>query len=83
MADEDVTQREFRLSQYLDGQMGRKERRLFEQQLQADPSLREELDLYASLEGMLGELALQEPEGLDVNYDQQRSQIVAAAPASF
>jgi anti-sigma factor RsiW len=79
MADEEVNQREFRLCQYLDGQMGRKERRLFEQQLQADPALREELELYSSLEGMLGGLALQEPEGLEVNYDQQRAQIVAAA----
>jgi anti-sigma factor RsiW len=64
---------------YLDGQMGRKERRQFEQQLQADPALREELESFASLEGLLGGLALQEPEGLDVNYDQQRAQIVAAA----
>lgn len=79
MADEEVNQREFRLCQYLDGQMGRKERRCFEQQLQDDPALREELELYASLEGMLGGLALQEPEGLEVNYDQQRAQIVAAA----
>jgi anti-sigma factor RsiW len=79
MADEEVNQTEFRLCQYLDGQLGRKERRQFEQQLQADPALREELELYASLEGMLGGLALGEPEGMDVNYDQQRAQIVAAA----
>ena len=59
--------------------MGRRQRRQFEQQLQADPTLREELEFYASLEGMLGGLAQEEPQGLEINYDQQRAQIVAAA----
>ena len=79
MADTEESQREFRLCQYLDGQMSRRERQEFERQIQADETLREELRLYASLDGLLGGLGQEEAGGLEVNYDQQRAEIVAAA----
>ncbi len=69
--------RELQLCEYLDGQLGRRQRRQMEQQLEQDDELREQLRQYASLDGLLGQLGEREVEGFD--FDQQRAEIVAAA----
>ena len=67
---------EYRLCQYLDGQLSRRERLAFEKRLQANEALRDTLGEYAALDRHLAELADTEIEGVD--YDLQRAEIVAA-----
>ncbi len=67
---------EYRLCQYLDGQLSRRERLAFEKRLQANEALRDTLGEYAALDRHLAELADTEIEGVD--YDLQRAGIVAA-----
>jgi anti-sigma factor RsiW len=69
---------EFRLCQYLDGQLGRREQAALEKRLAADPALRDELKRYAALNGQLGALRENAGAGPEVNYDLQRAEIVAA-----
>lgn len=65
------------LCDYLDGQLSHRQRRLLEKRLERDDDLRERLRQYAALDGMFEQLAEQDVEGFD--FDQQRSEIVAAA----
>jgi anti-sigma factor RsiW len=67
---------EFLLSQYLDGQLPPRQVKALERRLEAEPDLREQLRLYASLEGRLGELAQRLPAGADLAG--QRSDIMAS-----
>ena len=69
--------RELQLCEYLDGQLGRRQRRQMEQRLEQDDELREHLRQYASLDGLLGQLGKHKVEGFD--FDEQRAEIVAAA----
>lgn len=67
---------EFLLSQYLDGQLPPRQVKALERRLEAEADLREQLRLYASLEGRLGELANRLPAGADLAG--QRSDIMAS-----
>jgi hypothetical protein len=67
---------EFLLCQYLDGQLGRRERLELEQRLKSDESLGEELRRYVALDGYLVDLGQEEIDGVD--YALQREEIVAA-----
>jgi len=76
MVEQNENDPEFLLCQYLDGQLGRRERLSLEKRLGDDPALREMLRQYASLDGCLADLAEQGPDGVD--YDLQRTEIIAA-----
>jgi len=65
------------LCDYLDGQLTRAQRKQLDRRLEGDEPLREQLGKYAALDGMLGDLAGRQIEGVD--YEQQRAEIVAAA----
>jgi len=65
------------LCDYLDGRLSNRQRRLLEKRLEQDDDLREQLRQYAALDGMFDQLAEMDSEGFD--FDQQRSEIVAAA----
>jgi len=67
---------EFKLTQYLDGELSRREAVALEGQLEADESLREELGHYAALQGQLAAMATEQLG--DVDYDAQRSDIMSA-----
>jgi len=74
--DRDKRRAEFRLTQYLDGGLSRREAVALEGQLKADESLREELGRYAALQGQLAAMAAERLS--DVDYDAQRSDIMSA-----
>lgn len=65
------------LCDYLDGRLSHRQRRLVEKRLEQDDDLREQLRQYAALDGMFDQLGGIDAEGFD--FDQQRSEIVAAA----
>ncbi len=65
------------LCDYLDGRLSHRQRRLLEKRLEQDDDLREQLRQYAALDGMFDQLGENDAEGFD--FDQQRSEIVAAA----
>jgi anti-sigma factor RsiW len=68
---------EFLLSQYLDGQLDLQEMERMEDRLGGDLELRRELQRYAKLDEMLGELR-SPPELEAVDFDAQRQEIMAA-----
>ncbi len=68
---------EFLLSQYLDGQLDPREMERMEDRLGGDLELRRELQRYAKLDEMLGELR-SPPELEAVDFDAQRREIMAA-----
>lgn len=68
---------EFLLSQYLDGQLDPQEMERMEDRLGGDLELRRELQRYAKLDEMLGEMRLP-PELEAVDFDAQRQEIMAA-----
>lgn len=76
MSGSDETNVGFRLCQYLDGWLGRRDRLELEAQLERDEALREELRHYAALEEYLADVGRREIDGVD--YDLQRREIVAA-----
>ncbi len=65
------------LCDYLDGRLSHRQRRLLEKRLEQDGDLREQLRQYGVLDGMFDQLGESDAEGFD--FDQQRSEIVAAA----
>ena len=76
MNEPDPNDLDLLLCRYLDGQLGRRERRRFEQRLEGDEALRDELRRYGALDGLLGELGRGDVEGVD--YDLQRAEIITA-----
>lgn len=71
----DKSNSEWLLSEYLDGNLGRRQRIEFEERLAKDEALRAELRRYAGLDGLLAEMA---EEPVDADYDAQRREVMAA-----
>jgi len=71
-----ILERQRELTEYLDGQLSRRQALDLERRLAEDPALREELRRYAALEGQLSALGAAEPAGVD--YDAQRQDILYA-----
>jgi len=67
---------EFQISQYLDGQLSRRQAAMFERRLQRDEALRRELRRYTALESELS--AMGQAELQDVDYADQRAEIMSA-----
>ena len=76
MADAEYDNLDLLLCRYLDGDLSRREQAKLEARLADEPALREELRLYASLDGHLPDLAGEAPAGVD--YVRQRADIMAA-----